>query len=138
MLMPKKVKHRKIQRGGAIRGIATSGDKVSFGAFGLKAVGSGLLTARQIEAARRAMTRYIQRGGKVWIRIFPDKPMTKKGDETPMGKGKGSVDHFVAKIQSGKMLFEMDGVSREVAQKAMKLAAYKLPMKTKFSDRHQQ
>jgi large subunit ribosomal protein L16 len=135
MLMPKKVKHRKIQRGGEVTGVASRGDKVSFGAFGLKAMDGGLITSRQIESARRAMTRYVQRGGKVWIRIFPDKPMTKKGNETPMGKGKGSVDHFVAKIQSGKMMFEMDGVTREVAMQAMKLAAYKLPVKTKFVDR---
>lgn len=134
--MPKKVKHRKVQRGGEVSGTANRGDKVSFGAFGLKAMTGGLITARQIEAARRAMTRYVQRGGKVWIRIFPDKPMTKKGDETPMGKGKGSVDHFVAKIQSGRMLFEMDGVTREVAAQAMRLAAYKLPVKTKFTERH--
>jgi large subunit ribosomal protein L16 len=135
MLMPKKVKHRKIQRGGEIRGVASRGDKVSFGAYGLKAMTGGLISSRQIEAARRAITRHIQRGGKVWIRIFPDKPMTKKGDETPMGKGKGSVDHFVAKIRPGRMLFEMDGVPRDVAQKAMQLAAYKLPVRTKFSER---
>lgn len=134
--MPKKVKHRKIQRGGEVKGVANRGDKVSFGAFGLKAMDGGLITSRQIESARRAMTRYVQRGGKVWIRIFPDKPMTKKGDETPMGKGKGSVDHFVAKIQAGRMMFEMDGVTREVAMNAMKLASYKLPVKTKFVDRH--
>lgn len=132
MLMPKKVKHRKIHRGGRVDGICYSGDRLSFGGYGLKAMEAGLVSARQIEAARRAMTRYIQRGGKVWIRIFPDKPMTKKGDETPMGKGKGSVDHFVAKIFSGRVLFEMDGVSRETAEKAMKLAAYKLSVKTKF------
>lgn len=134
--MPKKVKHRKIQRGGEVKGVANRGDKVSFGAFGLKAMEAGLITSRQIESARRAMTRYVQRGGKVWIRIFPDKPMTKKGDETPMGKGKGSVDHFVAKIQAGRMMFEMDGVTREIAMQAMKLASYKLPVKTKFIDRH--
>jgi large subunit ribosomal protein L16 len=135
MLMPKKVKHRKIHRGGAVKGVTGRGDKVSFGAFGLKAMEGGLISARQIESARRAMTRYVQRGGKVWIRIFPDKPMTKKGDETPMGKGKGSVDHFVAKIQSGRMLFEIDGIEREVAMRAMQLAAYKLPVKTKFITR---
>ena len=135
MLMPKKVKHRKIHRGGAIRGIATRGAKVSFGSYGLKAMTPGLISARQIESARRAMTRYIQRGGKVWIRIFPDKPMTKKGEAVPMGKGKGSVDHFVAKTQAGRVLFEMDGVTREVAKKAMSLAAYKLPVKTKFIER---
>lgn len=132
MLMPKKVKHRKIHRGGAIRGIATKGTEVSFGSYGLKATTSGLVSARQIEAARRAMTRYIKRGGKIWIRIFPDKPMTKKGDETPMGKGKGSVDHFVAKIKQGKMLFEMDGVTEDLAKEAMRLAAHKLAIKTRF------
>jgi large subunit ribosomal protein L16 len=133
--MPKKVKHRKVQRGGAIRGVANRGDKVSFGAYGLKAMDGGLISSRQIEAARRAITRHIQRGGKVWIRIFPDKPMTSKGTEIPMGKGKGSVDHFVAKIRPGRILFEMDGVQRDVAQKAMQLAAYKLPVKTKFAER---
>ncbi len=132
MLMPKKVKHRKIHRGGKVEGICYSGNQISFGSYALKAMESGLISARQIEASRRAMTRYIQRGGKVWIRIFPDKPMTKKGDETPMGKGKGAVDHFVAKIFAGRILFEMDGVSRETAEKAMKLAAYKLSVKTKF------
>lgn len=130
--MPKKVKHRKIQRGGAIRGVSGRGNTISFGGFGLKALGASLVSARQIEAARRAMTRYIQRGGKVWIRIFPDKPMTKKGDETPMGKGKGAVDHFVAVVKPGRILFEMDGVKKEVAKEAMRLAAYKLNVKTKF------
>ncbi len=132
MLMPKKVKHRKMHRGGKVEGVSYSGNTLSFGSFGLKAMEAGLISARQIEAARRAMTRYIARGGKVWIRIFPDKPMTKKGDETPMGKGKGAVDHFVAKIFAGRVLFEMDGVPRETAEKAMKLAAYKLSVKTKF------
>ena len=130
--MPKKVKHRKIHRGGAIRGVATKGNTVSFGSFGLKATTSGLISARQIEAARRAMTRYIKRGGKIWIRIFPDKPMTKKGDETPMGKGKGSVDHFVAKTKQGRVLFGMDGVTEELAREAMRLASHKLNVKTKF------
>lgn len=130
--MPKKVKHRKIQRGGKIRGIATKGNELSFGSFGLKSLNSGLISARQIEAARRAMTRYIKRGGKIWIRIFPDKPMTKKGDETPMGKGKGSVDHFVARIKSGRVLFEMDGIQESVASEAMRLASHKLAIKTKF------
>jgi len=132
MLMPKKVKHRKIQRGGAIRGVSKRGTDISFGSFALKSVESNLISARQIESARRAMTRYIQRGGKIWIRIFPDKPMTKKGDETPMGKGKGSVDHFVAVVKPGKILFEMDGVKREIAKEAMRLASYKLNVKTKF------
>ncbi|OGI29481.1 MAG: 50S ribosomal protein L16 [Candidatus Moranbacteria bacterium RIFOXYA12_FULL_44_15] len=132
MLMPRKVKHRKIQRGGSIRGNANRGSEISFGSFGLKSVGSSLVSSRQIEAARRAMTRYIQRGGKIWIRIFPDKPMTKKGDETPMGKGKGAVDHFVAVVKPGRILFEMDGVKKEIAKEAMRLAAYKLNVKTRF------
>lgn len=130
--MPKKVKHRKIHRGGAIRGVAMRGNKVSFGSFGLKSLENNLISSRQIEAARRAMTRYIQRGGKIWIRIFPDKPMTKKGNETPMGKGKGAVDHFVCVVKKGRIMFEMDGVKEEVAKKAMELAAYKLNVKTKF------
>jgi len=132
MLMPKKVKHRKLHRGGKIRGKATRGNTVSFGSFGLKAIENNLVSARQIESARRAMTRYIQRGGKIWIRIFPDKSMTKKGDETPMGKGKGAVDHFVCVVKAGRILFEMDGVKEESAREAMKLAAYKLNVKTKF------
>ena len=132
MLMPKKVKHRKIQRGGAITGNANRGNKVSFGSYGLKALTPGLVSARQIEAARRAMTRYVQRGGKIWIRIFPDKPMTKKGDETPMGKGKGSVDHFVAVVKPGRVLFEMDGVKIETAKEAMRLSSHKLGIRTKF------
>lgn len=132
MLMPKKVKHRKAQRGGKVRGKANRGNAISFGSFGLKALESNLVSARQIEAARRAMTRYIQRGGKIWIRIFPDKPMTKKGDETPMGKGKGAVDHFVCVVKPGRILFEMDGVKESAAKEAMKLAAYKLNVKTKF------
>ena len=132
MLMPKKVKHRKIQRGGKIAGKAFRGSEVSFGSFGLKAMSAGLVSARQIEAARRAMTRHIKRGGKVWIRIFPDKPMTKKGAETPMGKGKGAVDHFVAVVKPGTIMFEMDGIKSEIAREAMNLAAYKLNVKTKF------
>jgi large subunit ribosomal protein L16 len=137
MLMPKKVKHRKIQRGGKVRGVSHRGNTLSFGSFGLKAMENNLISARQIEAARRAMTRYIQRGGKVWIRIFPDKPMTKKGDETPMGKGKGAVDHFVVVIKAGRVLFEMDGIKKELAKEAMKLAAYKLNVKTKFIEKEQ-
>jgi len=135
MLMPKKVKHRKIHRGGWSGSPATSGDKVSFGSFGLKAVEEALVSARQIEAARRAMTHSIQRGGKIWIRIFPDKPMTKKGEQTPMGKGKGSVDHFVAKVRAGKMLFELDGIAKKAAEEAMRLASHKLAIKTKFVER---
>lgn len=121
-----------MHRGGKIKGKATRGTHLSFGSFGLKAMEGGLISSRQIEAARRAMTRYVQRGGKIWIRIFPDKPMTKKGDETPMGKGKGSVDHFVARIQPGRVMFEMDGVSREIASEAMSRAAHKLCVITKF------
>jgi large subunit ribosomal protein L16 len=132
LLMPRKVKHRKVQRGGWSGKPATSGTSVSFGGYGLKAMEEGLISARQIESARRAMTRSIQRGGKVWIRVFPDKPMTKKGEQTPMGKGKGSVDHFVAKVRAGKVLFELDGIPRAAAEEAMRLAAYKLAIKTKF------
>lgn len=132
MLMPKKVKHRKVQRGGEIRGLATRGNTLSFGSFGLKSTEANLVSSRQIEAARRAMTRYVQRGGKIWIRIFPDKPMSKKGDETPMGKGKGTVDHFVCVVKPGRMLFEMDGVKEKVAKEAMRLASHKLNVKTKF------
>lgn len=135
MLMPKKVKHRKIQRGGKIRGNANRGTEVSFGSIGLKSLEAGLVSARQIEAARRAMTRYVQRGGKIWIRIFPDKPMTKKGAETPMGKGKGSVDHFVAVVKPGRIIFEMDGVNHAIAKQAMKLAADKLNVKTRIEER---
>ena len=132
MLMPRKVKHRKWHRGGEIRGTASRGANVSFGSFGLRATSSGLVTARQIEAARRAMTRYVQRGGKIWIRIFPDHPMTKKGDETPMGKGKGAVDHFVAKVKQGTVLFEMDGVEETAAREAFRRAGHKFGLKTRF------
>lgn len=132
MLMPKKVKHRKMHRGGRITGISGRGNKLSFGSFGLKSMEAGLITARQIEAARRAITRYVQRGGKIWIRIFPDKPITKKGDEIPMGKGKGTVDHFAVRVQPGRVLFEMDGITDDIAQEAMRLASYKLGLKTKF------
>jgi len=132
MLMPRKVKFRKMQRGGVLRGLAYRGSQISFGSYGLKAIESGLISARQIESARRAMTRYINRGGKIWIRIFPDKPMTKKGDETPMGKGKGTVDHYVVKVLPGRILFEMDGVSESIAREAMRLAAYKISLKLKF------
>ena len=108
---------------------------MSFGSFGLKSLEAGLVSARQIEAARRAMTRYIQRGGKIWIRIFPDKPMTKKGDETPMGKGKGSVDHFVAVVEPGRIIFEMDGVSPDVARQALRLASDKLGVRTRIEEK---
>ena len=138
MLMPKKVKHRKIHRGGRITGSSNRGNEVSFGTFGLKSLEAGLISARQIESARRAMTRYVQRGGKIWIRIFPDKSMTKKGSEVPMGKGKGTVDHFVAVVRPGRIMFEMDGVKKEVAKKAMELAAYKLSVKTKFISKEEE
>ena len=131
MLTPKKVKHRKHHRG-HIRGNATQKLRVSFGAFGLKALESGWISARQIEAARRAMTRLLQRGGKVWIRIFPDKPVTLKGSEIRMGGGKGPVDHYVAIIKPGTVMFELDGVTESVARRAMQLAAYKLAVKTRF------
>lgn len=113
-------------------GVATRGTEVSFGTYGLKAEGNERITSRQIEAARRAMTRYIKRGGKIWIRIFPDTPVTRKPAEVRMGSGKGAVDHYVAKVRAGRMLFEMDGVTEEVAKEAMRLAAMKLPIKTKF------
>lgn len=134
MLMPKKVKHRKQHRG-RIRGKATKKIAVSFGTFGLKAMEPKWVTARQIEAARRAMTRYVQRGGKIWIRVFPDKSVTIKGNEIRMGGGKGAVDHYVCVVKPGMILFEMDGVKEEQAREAMKLAAYKLPVKTKFMKR---
>lgn len=134
MLQPKKVKHRKWQKG-TTRGYETRGTELAFGAFGIKSLEACWITSRQIEAARRAMTRYIQRGGKVWIRIFPDKPVTKKPPEVTLGGGKGSVDHYVAAIKPGRILFEMDGVTTEIAQEAMRLAAHKLPVKTRFVKR---
>jgi len=133
--MPRKVKHRKIHRGGWSHSSATRGIEISFGNYGLKASEEGIVSARQIEAARRAMTRSIQRGGKVWIRVFPDKPMTKKGEQTPMGKGKGSVDHFVAKVRAGKVLFELAGIPKIAAEKALCLASHKLAIRTKFVER---
>jgi large subunit ribosomal protein L16 len=136
MLIPKKVKHRKWHKGRRrFLGVETRGTELAFGSYGLKSLGRAWLTARQIEAARRAMTRYVARGGKIWIRIFPDKPVTKKGAETPMGGGKGSVDHYVAPIKPGRILFEMDGVSKEIAEEAMRRASYKLPVKTKFVEK---
>lgn len=131
MLLPKKLKHRKHHRN-PIRGSATAGNEISFGQFALKAQESGWVTARQIEAARRAMTRSVQRGGKIWIRMFPDKPITNHGNESVMGGGKGAVDHFVAVIKAGKILFEMDGVTEAQAREAMRLAMHKLPVTTKF------
>ncbi|MEL0055965.1 MAG: 50S ribosomal protein L16 [Methylophilaceae bacterium] len=135
MLQPARQKFRK-QHKGRNTGIATTGNKVSFGEFGLKATGRGRITARQIEAARRVMTRHIKRGGRVWIRIFPDKPISKKPAEVRMGKGKGSVEYYVAEIQPGKMLYEMDGVAEDLAREAFRLAAAKLPIKTTFTTRH--
>ena len=134
MLMPKKVKYRKQQKG-RNRGVATRGSELSFGDFGLKALESGFITNRQIEAARIAINRHIKRGGKVWIRIFPDKPLTKKPAEVRMGKGKGSPEEWVAVVRPGRILYEMEGVSREVAEEAMRLAAHKLPIKTKTVSR---
>jgi large subunit ribosomal protein L16 len=132
MLMPRKVKHRKMHRGGPLKGNAKRGTTVSFGCYGIKATTSGLISARQIESARRTVTRYMQRTGKYWIRIFPDHPMTKKGDETPMGKGKGTVDHYVAKVKPGKVIFEVDGIDEETAREAFRLAGHKLSVGTKF------
>jgi large subunit ribosomal protein L16 len=131
MLAPKKIKYRKQQRG-RMTGKATRGNKVSFGEFGLKAMEPCWMTNRQIEAARIALTRYIKRGGKVWIRIFPDKPITQKPAETRMGKGKGNPEGWVAVIKPGRVLFEVAGVPKEVAQEALRLAGHKLPIKTKF------
>ncbi len=134
MLMPKKVKYRKQQRG-RMTGKAWRGSSISFGEFGLKAMSCGWVTDRQIEAARIAMTRFIKRGGKVWIRLFPDKPITKKPAETRMGKGKGAPEQWVAVVRPGKILFEMEGVAEDVAEQAMRLAAHKIPMRTKFVTR---
>ncbi|MFI5240250.1 MAG: 50S ribosomal protein L16 [Candidatus Saccharimonadia bacterium] len=135
MLLPKKTKYRKQQKG-RITGVATRGIEVSFGRYGLKADGTDRITSRQIEAARRAMTRYVKRGGKIWIRIFPDTPITKKPAEVRMGSGKGSIDHYAAKVRPGMILFEMDGITEDIAREAMRLAAMKLPVATKFVVRH--
>jgi len=132
--MPKKVKYRKVQRG-RMTGKAWRGSTISFGEYALKAMDCGWITSRQIEAARIAMTRFIKRGGKVWIRLFPDKPITKKPAETRMGKGKGAPEEWVAVIRPGKILFEMEGVAPDIAEEAMRLAAHKIPMKTKFVKR---
>ena len=131
MLMPKKVKHRKHHRG-KMRGKATRGNEVSFGSYGLKCMECGWITSRQIEAARIAMTRYIKRGGKIWIRIFPDKPITRKPAEVRMGKGKGAPEYWVAVVKPGTIMFEAEGVSLATAREAMRLAAQKLPVYTKF------
>jgi large subunit ribosomal protein L16 len=134
MLMPKRIKYRKQQRG-RMKGKAVRGSSIAFGQYGLKALEPHWITGRQIEAARIAMTRYIKRGGKVWIRIFPDKPVTKKPAETRMGKGKGAPEYWVAVVKPGRVMFEIEGVSEEIAQEAMRLAAHKLPIKTKFVSR---
>jgi len=131
MLMPKKVKYRKVQRG-RMKGKAWRGSTIAFGQYALKCMECGWITSRQIEAARIAMTRFIKRGGKVWIRLFPDKPITKKPAETRMGKGKGAPEEWVAVIRPGKILFEMEGVGQDIAEQAMRLAAHKIPLKTKF------
>jgi large subunit ribosomal protein L16 len=134
MLMPKRVKYRKQMRG-RMKGKETRGIEVSFGEFGLQALEPCWMTSRQLEAARRAIVRYVRRGGKLWIRVFPDKPVTAKPAETRMGSGKGNVDHWVAVIKPGRVLFEIAGVSEESAKEAMRLAAHKLPIKTQFVSR---
>lgn len=131
MLAPKRIRHRKVHKGRK-RGLAYRGSDVSFGDFGLQALTTGRITARQIEAARIAMTRHVKRGGKVWIRVFPDKPITKKPAETRMGKGKGSPEYWVAVVKPGRIMFELDGVDVDTAREAMRLAGHKLPIKTKF------
>ncbi len=135
MLMPKRVKFRKQQRGRR-RGLATRGEAVSYGEYGLQAMEPGWITNRQIEAARVAMTRHISRGGKIWIRVFPDKPVTIKPAETRMGKGKGNPEYWVAVVKPGRVLFEIEGISRESAQEAIRLAGRKLPIKTRLVERH--
>lgn len=134
MLMPKKMKFRKAFRG-KMRGVSMRGSDVTFGKYGLKSLECGWVTARQIESARRAMTRYIKREGQVWIRIFPDKPVSAQPAETGMGGGKGATSHFVAVVQPGRIMFEMDGVTKEIATEAMRLASQKLPVKSKFVDK---
>lgn len=131
MLQPRKTKYRKSMKNPQT-GNATRGANIDFGKYAIKALEPAWVTSRQIEAARRAMTRYVKRGGKIWIRIFPDKPVTKKPNEVRMGSGKGSLDHFVAVVKPGRVLFEMDGVSMDIAKEALRLARHKLPMKTKF------
>jgi large subunit ribosomal protein L16 len=131
MLLPKKLKHRKHQRGKR-GGNATRGFEINFGSYALKTLERGWITAREIEAARRAMTRYVKRGGQIWIRIFPDKPVTTTSAETPMGSGKGTVDHFVAVVKPGSILFEMDGVPKDTAREAIRLASHKLRVKSRF------
>src|SRR5688572_2463153 len=131
MLMPKKTKYRKVRKG-KITGVATRGTQIAFGQYALQAQSSERITSRQIESARQAMTRYIKRGGKIWIRIFPHTPVTRKPQDVKMGSGKGNPEFFVAKVRPGTVLFEMQGVTEEIAREAMRLAAHKLPVKTKF------
>ena len=131
MLIPNRTKHRKVFKG-KIRGVATSGNTIAFGQFALQAQGHDRITSRQIESSRQAMTRYIKRGGKIWIRIFPHTPVTRKPQDVKMGSGKGNPEFFVAKVKPGTVLFEMSGVTEEIAREAMRLAAHKLPVKTKF------
>lgn len=137
MLIPRKLKHRKIARG-KMRGRAFRGNELSFGSFGIKAISRGWVTARQIEAARRSITHCLRRGGKVWIRIFPDKPVTKTAAETGMGGGKGSLDHFVAPVLPGRILFEIGGISQDLAEEALRLAAHKLMVRTRFIKKDEQ
>ena len=137
MLQPRKQKYRKVQRArGALRGKSQTGNAVSFGMYGLKAQSGGEMTSRQIEAARRAMTRYIKRGGKIWIRIFPHTPISRKSSEVPMGSGKGNVEFYVSRVKPGRILFEMEGVPEETAREAFRLADSKLSVKTRFVVRH--
>lgn len=131
MLIPNRTKHRKVRKG-RITGVATSGNYIAFGDFALQSLGSERITSRQIEASRQAMTRYIKRGGKIWIRIFPHTPVTRKPQDVKMGSGKGNPEFFVAKVKPGTILFEMQGVTEEIAREAMRLASHKLPIKTKF------
>jgi len=134
MLQPKRVKHRKVHRG-RLKGAAHSGTTIAFGDFGLRAEGSAWITARQIEATRRVFVRYLRRGGQLWIRIFPDKPVTKKPAETRMGSGKGATDHWVAVVKRGRIMFELNGISEDTARDAVRLASYKLPISTSFAAR---
>lgn len=135
MLNPRKVKYRKQQKG-TVKGVSKGATTVDFGQYGLKALENRWVTARQLEAARRAMTRFVQRSGKIWIRVFPDKAVTKKGAEVPMGKGKGTVDHYVVSLRRGRVIFEIDGIEEAIAREALRLAGHKLPVRTSFIKRH--
>ena len=136
MLMPKRVKFRKRQRG-RMKGKALAGNEVAFGEYGLKALEPGWITSQQLEAARVALTRHVRRGGKIWVRVFPDRPVTKKPAETRMGKGKGNPEYWVAVVHPGRVLFELEGIPRDIAQEAMRLAGHKLPIRTKFVERRE-